>query len=182
MKKILDDDEVPTDVLHSAARVIYDICVKSLPEDDYVEDHVRRSLDATAKWVYWACCNSLENPNAKFLSCRKQLKQAFSTFRETQFEYTRGIVRQLHSWRESRIANNPGLAQQTSQSQTANALDPQIFTSSEYSWTDLSTSGELEDLSEFDSLLHSLQVSSIKFASGSWLLTTLSSDCRKYGF
>ena len=49
MKKILDDDEVPTDVLHSAARVIYDICVKSLPEDDYVEDHVRRSLDATAK-------------------------------------------------------------------------------------------------------------------------------------
>lgn len=49
VKKILDDDEVPTDVLHSAARVIYDICVKSLPEDDYVEDHVRRSLDATAK-------------------------------------------------------------------------------------------------------------------------------------
>jgi len=92
---------------------------------------------------------------------RKELRTAFTTFREKQFEHARDIVKQLYKWREERIANNQTLIQKKAKVAKAAHHDAQIFSSSEFS-IDSINPYQSSALPDVDGLLHSFQVRKVQ--------------------
>lgn len=87
VKDILNDDEVPTEELHSAARLIYNIC-----NDVEGSEDVKKAVDEED-----------EEAVAKSVRAKKAaLKASFPTFQDKQWDEASNLAQHLYAWRTER--------------------------------------------------------------------------------